>query len=128
MAQLTWRAEIHMMMHLCRSALRASALVLCMASLTASASTEVRVGVHHNPPKLMLDANGWPSGILGDLLQEMARQHEWSLVSVPCYWEQCLESLQAGRIDLVPDVAFTAERAQRFQFHQQPVLRSWSQL
>ena len=39
-----------------------------------------------------------------------------------------MEDLQNGRIDLMPDVAFTPERAQLFDFHATPALLSWSQI
>ncbi len=108
--------------------LTAAILLTGAVALPASAATEVRVGVYHNPPKILLDANGWPSGILGDLLHEIARENQWNLTTVPCTWHDCLVALQAGTIDILPDVAFNAERAGRFQFHRQPALRSWSQL
>jgi len=33
----------------------------------------LRIGIYENPPKLFLDEAGNPGGILGELLQEMAR-------------------------------------------------------
>jgi diguanylate cyclase (GGDEF)-like protein/PAS domain S-box-containing protein len=89
---------------------------------------EVRVGIYDNAPKLLAGADGQPSGILGDLLVAVARQEGWTLIPVPCGWEDCLAALQAGRIDLLPDVAKTPERAARWAFHQTPALQSWSAL
>jgi PAS domain S-box-containing protein len=37
-------------------------------------------------------------------------------------------SLEDGRIDLMPDVAYSDARAQRFDFHRVPALPSWSQV
>jgi diguanylate cyclase (GGDEF)-like protein/PAS domain S-box-containing protein len=91
-------------------------------------SREVRVGVYENPPKLMLGAEGDVRGILGDLLDEIARREGWATRAVPCEWDACLEALRAGRIDLLPDVAITDERARRLDFHAVPALHSWSAL
>ncbi len=88
----------------------------------------VRVGVYENPPKLLVGSQGRPSGILGDLLGEMARLEGWTLVPVPCDWERCLRLLEDSQIDLMPDVAYNDARAQRFDFHRVPALPSWSQV
>jgi len=95
----------------------------------AQASTrEVRVGVYTNPPKIFAKDDGQPSGILGDVLVAMAHQEGWTLVPVVCEWQDCLDALQDGTIDLMPDVAYTTARAQDFDFHKIAALPSWSQL
>lgn len=101
-------------------------LLACGAA--AAQPREVRVGVYANEPKVFVDAQGQADGILVDLLKEIARQENWRLRFVTCEWETCLQSLSAGRIDLMPDVAYTGERDQRFDFHQIPALHSWSQV
>jgi|GEM_PF-381112 len=114
-----------------------AALLLGLAFITATvdalaqsadSSGPLRVGVYHNPPKLFLEDDGTPSGIWGDLLHELARREGWQLSVVPCNWNDCLEQLAAGDIDLMPDVARTPTREQRFNFHETPALLSWSQL
>lgn len=88
----------------------------------------VRVGVYANAPKIFADANGQPAGIFGDLLTAIAAREGWRLQAVPCEWNACLEALAAGDIDLMPDVAYSEERATRFSFHKEPALNSWSQV
>jgi len=103
--------------------------IFALAGATAgalAAPREVRVGVYENPPKIALGNDGQPSGILGDLLQEIARQEGWTLRSVPCQWQACLHELQGGRIDLLPDVAHSAERDQWLNFNTVAALHSWS--
>ncbi|MCM3563797.1 transporter substrate-binding domain-containing protein [Hydrogenophaga intermedia] len=103
-------------------------LVLLVANAAQAAPRVVRVGVYENPPKLLADAQGQPSGILGELLREVARLENWTLQPVPCEWERCLQLLEDGEIDLMPDVAWSEARATRFDFHRIPALPSWSQL
>ncbi|WP_218565874.1 EAL domain-containing protein [Pseudomonas sp. o96-267] len=108
-------------------------LLLCLCLLgcawsTAAEARTVRVGVYANEPKIFADANAQPSGILGELLQAIANEERWQLQTVPCAWQQCLQLLQDGEIDLLPDVAFSEERAHLMDFHQVPSLFSWSQL
>jgi diguanylate cyclase (GGDEF)-like protein/PAS domain S-box-containing protein len=88
----------------------------------------VRVGIYANAPKLLLGEDGRPSGMLGELLGAIADEQHWQLVPFACEWQACLDALQAGRIELMPDVAFSTERARIFDFHNIPALLSWSQL
>ncbi|WP_159454927.1 EAL domain-containing protein [Pseudidiomarina planktonica] len=107
------------------------ALLLLLAPISAIAQSDpqlLRVGVYHNPPKLLLSDEGQPGGILGELLQHIAEQENWRLEVTPCTWDQCLELLDSGQIDIMPDVAYSESRNQRFNFHKTPALLSWSQL
>jgi PAS domain S-box-containing protein len=105
-------------------------LLACFLSLsTASAEhREVRVGIYENPPKVFKDDKGRPTGLLIDLLESIAREAEWTLIFESCRWQECLDGLRSGKIDLLPDVAFSAERALDFDFHPTPALISWSQI
>ena len=104
----------------------ALALVLGLAGLAQA--REVRVGVYPNEPKIYLNEAGHATGIFADLLGEIATREGWTLRYVPCDWQACLDALDANRIDLMPDVAYSAERARRFDFHDVPVMHSWSQV
>ncbi|MGE4534773.1 putative bifunctional diguanylate cyclase/phosphodiesterase [Halomonas sp.] len=102
---------------------------LLSTSLGAAAQGEtLRVGIYHNPPKIQLSEDGEPSGIFGDLAVALAEQNGWQLAPVECAWQECLAMLEAGELDLMPDVAYTENRSDRFAFHQVPVLYSWSKL
>jgi PAS domain S-box-containing protein len=99
------------------------------AATVAAAPREVRVGVYDNPPKIQLDADGErPGGIFGDLLQAIAGEAGWTLRSVPCKWEACLEALRKDQIDILPDVALSEAREVTLDFHKTPVLNAWSTL
>jgi len=71
---------------------------------------------------------GEADGILIDLLQEIAARENWQLKFVACEWQECLKALEAGAIDLMPDVAYSTERDRQFDFHRTPALHSWSQM
>jgi PAS domain S-box-containing protein len=97
-----------------------------ISSTAQAAPREVLVGVYSNEPKIFLGDDYQPSGILGDLLKEIAQREGWTLKAVPCTWQDCLQALQEQKIDLMPDLAYSEERAQLFAFHQHPALFSWS--
>ncbi|PMR78628.1 diguanylate cyclase [Halomonas urumqiensis] len=88
----------------------------------------LRVGVYHNPPKLFIDDQGQPSGILWELLEAIASQEAWRLDPVDCRWQACLEALVDERLDLLPDVAWSQARSAQLAFHREPALHSWSQI
>src|SRR5690606_10925028 len=108
--------------------------LLCLLALLLAAQPclgagpLLKVGAYHNPPKIQLDESGKPTGIFPDVLQTIADAEDWQVEMVPCDWEQCLSLLDAGAIDLMPDVALSSARSERFGFHATPVLLSWSQV
>ena len=88
----------------------------------------VRVGVYENSPKIYTRADGRPAGLFIDLLRPIAQAEHWHLRFVHCYWQECLLDLQDGNIDLMPDMAYTPDRARRLDFSSIPVAHAWSEV
>lgn len=88
----------------------------------------VKVGVHDSAPTILLSEASQPSGILGELLGAIAKEENWALQPVACTWQECLDALQTGNIDLLPDTGFSEHREHLYDFHQISALRSWSQV
>ena len=112
-------------------AILATLIVLATVAWQWAANTERRVitvGFYENAPKIYTDANGHPAGLFVELLNEIARAEGWTLRYVPCEWVYCLGQLKQGTLDLMPDVAFSSERVQHFDFHNVSVASSWSQV
>ncbi|MDO8914539.1 MAG: ATP-binding protein [Coriobacteriia bacterium] len=88
----------------------------------------MRVGVYQNEPKVftVTEENGRPAGIFIDLIEQMAKEEGWTLVYVSGSWEEGLAELESGRIDLMPDVAYSEARDKVYDFHKTPVVDSWS--
>lgn len=121
-----WRRHIRQYVKL---SLVAMVLLTGLSANTAWADNQlVRVGIFDNAPNLMLSDDGRPAGILGDVLQEIARREQWQLEAVPCEWQECIHKLQTGQIDLLPDVDYTPEREFLYSFHEVPSLHNWSQV
>jgi len=120
---------MHLQPYLIKHCQLVGLIMLLIASLHSLANDRVvSIGVYDNPPKILLNAEGQVSGLFGDLIREIAIRENWILKPVPCKWDECLKLLDEGQIDLMPDVAKTAEREERMSFHQHPVLHSWSQV
>ena len=110
-------------------AFRAAALGLALLLAgQADAATRVRAGLYENSPKVGLSSAGKPEGIFVDILEVIAREEGWDLEWVPGTWSEGLARLEAGEIDLMPDVAPIGEREAIFAFNREPVLSSWNQV
>ena len=103
-------------------------LILLFGNPSAWADDRVvRVGVYENAPKVFTSESGKPSGIFIDIIEYIAKEEDWDLEYVSGTWAEGLDRLARGEIDLMPDVAFTAEREKKFSFHKIQVLSSWFQ-
>ncbi|MBV5279394.1 MAG: transporter substrate-binding domain-containing protein [Campylobacteraceae bacterium] len=90
------------------------------------AQETIKVGIYNNAPKIFIDALGKPSGFFVEIFNEIAKDAQWKVDYIPCDWEECLVKLEAGEIDIMPDVAYTKEREMLFDFANEVVLSSWS--
>lgn len=90
-------------------------------------SKTVVVGVYDNPPKIYYE-NGKPKGFFIELLQEIAKNEKWNLTYYYSTWEDCIKKLEEEKIDILPDVAYSEERARKFDLNKISVLPSWFQV
>ncbi|MCK5826625.1 MAG: diguanylate cyclase [Desulfuromusa sp.] len=93
-----------------------------------SAATVVRIGIDNNPPLTFMDQQGRAQGLFPDLFRQIEKSKSWSIEYVPCQWQQCLESLSTGDIDILPAIAYTERRAEKFNFAKEVVISSWGQI
>lgn len=110
---------------------RVTLLALTLLTFTVGLNAQdrvVRVGAYDNPPKIALGADGRVTGFWPDLLADIAAKEHWKIEYVPGTWSDGLRHLREGAIEMMPDVAFTAERAKRYRFSEQTVLSSWTRL
>jgi len=88
----------------------------------------ITVGVYDNYPKVFVDKEGKPAGIFIDILEYIARQENWEIKYKTYSWQDGLDALERGEIDIMPDVSLNEERAKKFTFSQISVLSSWLQI
>ncbi|MEH0023117.1 MAG: transporter substrate-binding domain-containing protein [Desulfobacter sp.] len=112
-------------------------IVLCLShpfsvihfSVTHAALPDrITVGIYDFKPLILMDADGRPQGIFPDILTDFADQRDISLEFVHGTWDQCLEWLKTGRIDLLPAIVRTEERTAVYSFSKETVLASWGQV
>ncbi len=63
-----------------------------------------------------------------DILNAIAKEEGWELEYHKGEWDDLLREVTLGQLDLLPDLAYSSQRAESFDFHHTPVLFSWSQI
>lgn len=101
-------------------------LIGVVSPVTADDTRTVRVGIYENPPKVFTNEHGDPEGFWPDIIEYIAQQEGWNLVYVSGTWSEGLERLREGTIDIMPDVAYTAERGRLYEFAHEVVYTSWA--
>jgi signal transduction histidine kinase len=103
-------------------------LVLPGGAQPAPAAPAVKVGVYGNPPKVVLGGPDGASGIYVEVLRQVAAHDGFRFQYVPGTFQQGLDRLDRGEIDLMVDVTKTPERTRLWDFNREPVLESWNEV
>ncbi len=88
----------------------------------------IRVGVYQNEPKIFVNSKGEVDGIWADIIEEIAKINNWQIEYIIGDWKSCLDNLINNKIDIMPDVAYSDERAKIYDFNEIPVLSSFSRI
>ncbi len=100
-------------------------LILHFLAVGSFAKEVVRVGAYKNPPKIFMTPDGRTTGIFPEVLNDIAEKLDWDIEYIHGTWQECLERLQSGEIDLMPDVAVSEKRRALYDFSKEPVLVNW---
>lgn len=93
--------------------------VLLSCAVSAIAHTPrrlIRVGFYQQSGYQTTDPSGVHSGYGFEYLQEIAIYANWDYIYIGGTWEQCLDMLREGKIDLVGGMIKTPEREREFAF------------
>ena len=85
----------------------------------------LKVGIYQNPPKIFINEKGDPDGIFIDLLQVIAKKENFELEYENGEWNELKQMLATGKIDVLPDVAYSEKRDSLYKLNTVPVLSSW---
>lgn len=105
-------------------------ILISAGNVTANADDQssIRIGLYQNQPKIFTDDKGNAAGFWTDIIEYIAQQEGWNIQYVPGTWTDCLNRLEAGVIDIMPDVAYSAEREAKYAFSHETVYTSWSRV
>lgn len=65
--------------------------------------------------------NGVRQGYGYELMQALAGYTGWKFEYVKCDWSNCFDKLENGEIDIMGDISYTDERAQKMLFPEEPM-------
>ena len=68
-----------------------------------------------------VDKNGVRRGFGYELMQALGGYAGWKFEYVKCNWTNCFDKLENGEIDVMGDISYTAERAQKMLFSEKPI-------
>ena len=68
-----------------------------------------------------VDKNGLRRGFGYELMQALAGYTGWKFEYVKCDWSNCFEKLENGEIDVMGDISYTDERAEKMLFSEEPM-------
>lgn len=103
-----------------------TAICGCGNSAFADTAGAIRVGIYDNKPKIFVTDDGKASGFWPDIIEYIGSKENWNIEYVYGTWEECMSRLETGEIDVMPDVAYSEERAGLYRFSEETVYVSWS--
>ena len=68
-----------------------------------------------------VDKNGVRRGYGYELMQALAGYTGWKFEYVKCDWSNCFDKLENGEIDIMGDISYTDERAEKMLFSEEPM-------
>ena len=83
-------------------------------------SQTIRIGAFEDTFNY-IDKNGVRRGYGYELMQALAGYTGWKFEYVKCDWSNCFDKLENGEIDIMGDISYTDERAQKMLFPDEPM-------
>lgn len=103
-------------------------LVLFSIFKIAEAQEVVKVGAFNFYPGIFKDSDGQIKGFYVDAFNEIGRKENIKFVFVYGSWDEGLERIKTGEIDLLTSVAITEDRLQYMDYTTTPLLTVWSEV
>ena len=97
--------------------------VYCQAAETNNDEKQpqtIRVGSFEDTFNYV-DKNGVRRGHGYELMQALSGYTGWKFEYVKCDWSNCFDKLENGEIDIMGDISYTDERAQKMLFSDEPM-------
>lgn len=86
----------------------------------------ITVGAFDNYPSIFRDEHGIVRGIWVDVLSEVAAEENWTIRYSYGTWQDCINGIKDGSIDLLAGVAYTEARDSFMDFNKNYLLTMWS--
>ena len=102
---------------------------LISALLTVAKAQEVvKVGAFNFYPAIFQDKDGVVKGFYVDALSELGKKENLKFVYIYGSWDEGLERIKTGEVDVLTSVAITEERLNNMDYSATPLLTVWSEV
>ena len=91
---------------------------LCMPCLADETEKTVRVGSFEDTFNYV-DEHGVRRGYGYELMQALAGYTGWKFEYVKCDWSNCFDKLENGEIDIMGDISYTDDRAEKMLYSEE---------
>ncbi|OHD22241.1 MAG: hypothetical protein A2Y38_21465 [Spirochaetes bacterium GWB1_59_5] len=95
---------------------------------SATRKLSIRVGYYDAKPSCWRDESGLPRGIFIDTLNLLAKKEGWHITYSFAGWNQLLDGLETGSLDLIPAIVRTPERETFAVFTEEAVMTDWGEV
>jgi len=94
----------------------------------AKAQQVVKVGAFNFYPAIFQDTDGVVKGFYVDALNELGKKENLKFVYIYGSWDEGLERIKTGEVDILTSVAITEERLKFLDYSATPLLTVWSEV
>ncbi len=101
---------------------------LLIALTNINAQEVVKVGAFNFYPGIFQDTDGVIKGFYVDALNELAEKENKKFIYVYGSWDEGLQRIKNGEVDMLMSVAFTEERSGFMDYANTPLLTVWSEV
>ncbi len=89
---------------------------------------DIKIGLTHAPPIIILHQSKPPDGMLVDFLKAVAASENWKITWIQGSWSDVMSKANNSELDVMTYIAYTPERAQVFNFSTERFVTGWGQL
>lgn len=103
-------------------------VLLKLSSFSAGIHHDIKIAVFPFKPLIYQDEKGNPNGFFYDIIEHIAETEGFETTYVFGTWENSLEAIKTGKIDLITSLAYTKERDEFIDYTKEGTFSVWSQV
>ncbi len=93
-----------------------------------SGELSLRIGYYDAKPSCWRNESGEPRGIFIDTLEALAEAEGWTISWIFAGWDELLDALESGTLDIVPAIVRTAARERYAAFTEESIMTDWGEV
>lgn len=105
-----------------------AAVILMPVGGMSSPGRVIKAGVFDIEPLAYIDSGGAFRGLGVEALNGIAAKEGWRIQYVSCVFSDCLKKLDSGEIDVQVIIAYSDERAKKYDFTKTTLYKDWGEV